>query len=117
MDPVFLVPETTIHANGEGSALELTAPRPQALLVTQGITSVIEQEYLSITIEGSTDGTAWIPLTTFPQKFYVGVAAMLVDLKEHPDTAYVRAHWKVGRWGRGDKTPCFRFYVFAEPVS
>lgn len=117
MVPAFLVPETTVHANGDGAALELTAPKPEALLITEGITSVIEQEFLSITIEGSPDGTAWTPLATFPQKFYAGLAAMVVDLKEHPDTAYLRAHWKVGRWGRGDKTPCFRFYVFAEPLA
>jgi hypothetical protein len=117
MHPVFLVPETTIHANGESSPVELAAPKPEALLVTQGITSVIEQEYLSITIEGSTDGAAWTPLITFPQKFYVGVTAMVVSLKERPDTTYVRARWKVARWGRGDKTPCFKFYVFAEQAS
>lgn len=116
MQPVFLVPEATVHANGEGAAAPLPSPRPDALLVTQGITSVIEQEYLAVTIDGSADGAAWAPLTAFPQKFYPGVAAMMVDLKAHPEVAYIRAHWKVARWGRGDKIPCFRFYVFAEPA-
>jgi hypothetical protein len=45
-----------------------------------------------------------------------GVTAMLVDLKAHPDTTHIRAHWKTVRWGRGDKTPSFTFYVFAEPA-
>lgn len=116
MQPLFLIAETTVHSNGEGAATPLPSPRPDSLLVTQGITSVIEQEYLTVTIDGSVDGAAWAPLVTFPQKFYAGVAAMLVDLKAHPEVAVIRAHWKVARWGRGDKTPCFRFYVFAEPV-
>jgi hypothetical protein len=116
MEPVFLVPETTVHANGEGAAIQLPSPKPDALMVTQGITAVIEQQYLTVTIDGSADGATWVPLITFPQKFYVGVTAMLVDLKAHPDTTHIRAHWKAVRWGRGEKTPSFTFYVFAEPA-
>lgn len=116
MEPVFLVPEITVHANGEGAAIQLSSPKPDALMVTQGITAVIEQQFLTVAIDGSADGTTWTPLITFPQKFYVGVTAMRVDLKAHPEITQIRAHWKAARWGRGNKTPSFTFYVFAEPV-
>jgi hypothetical protein len=81
-----------------------------------GITHVVEQEYLLVSLHGSADGTAWeaTPLATFPQKFYTGVSSILLDLSAHPEVSFLRAQWKVARWGRGDKTPSFRFYLFVE---
>lgn len=83
--------------------------------MTLGIAKVIEQESLAITIHGSADGQEWSPspLATFPQKFYVGVSSLLVNLTGHPEVRFLRAEWKVNRWGRGDKTPMFEFYLFA----
>jgi hypothetical protein len=118
MQPAFLVPESSVYANGQGPTVELSPPTPESILVTLGITKTVEQEFLQLSIHGSSDGTNWqpVPLTAFPQKFYPGVSAILLDLKAHPDVSYLRAQWKVNRWGRGDKTPNFRFYVFAEPL-
>jgi hypothetical protein len=117
MEPAFLVPETTVHANGESASTAIPLPRPDALMITLGITKIVEQEALQLAIEGSADGSTWsaVPLASFPQKFYTGVSTLLIDLKRHPDTAYLKAHWKVSRWGRGDKVASFTFYVFAEP--
>jgi hypothetical protein len=28
----------------------------------------------------------------------------------------MRVEWKVNRWGRGEPTPLFGIYVFAEPI-
>lgn len=118
----FLVPETTIHTNGESSSLALSAlsdnPAVSAL-ITLGITKVVEQQALTISIHGSPDGAAWpaAALVAFPQKFYTGVYSLVLDLGKHPDTRYIRAQWKVVRWGRGDKTPSFTFYVFVEPIQ
>ena len=118
MQPAFLVPESSVYANGQGPAVELSPPSPDSILVTLGITKTVEQEFLQVSIHGSSDGVNWqaVPLSVFPQKFYSGVSAVLMDLKAHPDVIYLRAQWKVNRWGRGDKTPNFRFYVFAEPL-
>jgi len=118
----FLVPETTVHTNGESSSLALAAlsdgPVVSAL-ITLGITKVVEQEALTLSIHGSPDGATWTtaPLAAFPQKFYTGVYSLVIDVGNHPDTRYIRAQWKVARWGRGDKTPSFTFYLFAEPVQ
>jgi hypothetical protein len=117
MLPAFLVSDTTVHANGESAPVEINGEsRPGTLLVTLGITGVVEQEALLVSLHGSADGTAWDapPLAIFPQKFYTGVSSIMLDLAAHPEISFLRAQWKVARWGRGDKTPSFRFYVFVE---
>jgi hypothetical protein len=38
----------------------------------------------------------------------------LLDLARHPGVRYLLARWTVNRWGRGDLTPLFAFYVFLE---
>jgi hypothetical protein len=118
MDPVFLVPETTTHTGGEGAATPLGDALPASIMVTLGITHVIEQELLMVSVQGSPDGSNWTTpaLASFPQKFYAGVSSVFVDLSKHPDIRFLRAVWKAQRWGRGDKTPTFTFYVFAEPM-
>jgi hypothetical protein len=117
MEPVFLVSQTTVHANGDGVALPLGPDRPSSLLVTLGIMKTVEQELLQVFIQGSRDGSNWSErLAVFPEKFYVGVSSLVVDLSQQAEVEYVRAQWRAVRWGRGDKTPVFEFYVFAEPV-
>src|SRR5579875_788871 len=117
MEPVFLVPEQTVHANGEAAAVEISGV--QSVLITFGITAAVEQQFLQLSVQGSIDGTEWAasPLLAFPQKFYPGVSSVLLDLQAHPAVRYLRAQWKTKRWGRGDQTPGFTFYVFAEPVA
>jgi hypothetical protein len=56
MNPAFLVPETITHGNGESLPLGLNGARPDALLVTVGITHVIEQEGLLVSLHGSANG-------------------------------------------------------------
>ncbi len=115
----FLVPpDTTVTANGSGPVLELGAAAGQALLLSLGITKIVEQESLDVAIWGSTDGQEWgaAPLLAFPQKFYVGVYALLLDLRAKPDVKFLQARWKVARWGVGSTKPEFTFYVFVEPA-
>lgn len=117
MAPDFLVPETTIHEKGSGPVLELGEAQGKLLLLTLGIVDIVEQESLDISIWGSADGEQWgdKPLRAFPQKFYKGTYHILLDLSPHPEVRFLRAEWKVNRWGVGSHTPMFRFYVFAEP--
>jgi hypothetical protein len=115
----FLVPpDTRIEANGTGPALELGPAAGQVLLLTLGITKIVEQESLDVAIWGSADGQEWgaAPLLAFPQKFYAGVYGLLLDLSKHPEVKHLQARWKVARWGVGSTKPMFEIYLFTEPA-
>jgi hypothetical protein len=118
MRPAFLIPETTVHENGQGPVIDLGLPVPASILLSLGITQVVEQESLAIDIFTSTDAESWSssPALSIPQKFYAGVSSLLLNLSAHPDARFLRAQWKVNRWGRGAMTPLFSFYLFAEPA-
>jgi len=83
-----------------------------------GITEIVEQESLDVTIYGSADGATWDakPISRFPQKFYRGEHPLLLDLTVTPDIKFVRAHWEVARWGRGSETPMFEFHLTIKEV-
>jgi hypothetical protein len=117
MQTAFLLPEQTIRENGNGPSMDLGDRRPAAMKFTLGITRIIEQESLDMGVHGSADGETWSdkPIAAFPQKFYTGVSSMVLDLSEAADIRFLRAQWKVSRWGRGDSQPLFECYVAAEP--
>lgn len=119
MLPAFLVPELEIRENGNGPALDLGSAAGGLLTVTLGIHRIIEQESLDLSINGSEDGVQWMskPLLAFPQKFYCGVYSRILDLSSFPNVKFLRAEWKVNRWGRGEQKPLFGIYVFAEPLK
>jgi hypothetical protein len=115
----ILVPaNTAVTAKGDGVAVDVSDARNRVFLVTLAITKIIEQESLDVSIFGSADGTAWTPksIAAFPQKFYCEEAPLLLDLTEHADVKFVRAHWEVARWGRGTDTPMFEFGVTMREV-
>lgn len=119
MLPEFLLPETTIREAGAGPAIALSANQGNVLTFTLGITRIIEQESLDVSIWGSPDGNDWgaRPLLTFPQKFYCGTYQILLDLSERSDVQYLRAKWQVNRWGKGDPTPLFDLYLFVKDLE
>jgi hypothetical protein len=119
MLPGFLLPETTVREAGSGSDLDLGDSRGRLILVTLGITRIIEQESLDVSIWGSADGSEWgtKPVISFPQKFYCGTYQILLDLTQHPDVKSVRVKWTAQRWGKGDNKPLFGFYVFAQEMK
>ena len=119
MLPQFLLPETTVRAAGTGPEFDLGDQQGGTLILTLGITRIIEQESIDITISGSVDGTDWgaKPLASFPQKFYCGTYQILLDLSEHADVRYLRVNWKVNRWGKGDPTPLFSIYLFVQAMQ
>ena len=116
MLPVFLIPETTVREAGSGLEFSLGANEGGVLILTLGITRIIENESLDISIWGSADGTDWgpRPIIAFPQKFYCGTYQIYLDLSDHPRVAYLRAKWQVNRWSRSDSRPLFTIYLFAE---
>jgi len=119
MLPQFLLPETTVREAGAGPDLSLGGQRGETLLLTLGITRIIEQESIDISIWGSPDGKDWgtKPLLSFPQKFYCGTYQILLDLAENPAIQYVRAKWQVNRWGKGDPKPLFTVYLFMQQME
>ena len=119
MIDTFLVPEKTIvSAKGDGAAVDVSGAANRVFLLSLNIVNVVEQEALDVTIFGSADGATWgpKPLTNFPQKFYRAQHPLLLDLNEHRDVKFVRAHWEVNRWGRGSETPMFEFSVSIREV-
>jgi hypothetical protein len=118
MLPVFLLPETTVREAGNGSELNLGESQGRTVLLTLGITRIIEQESLDVSIFGSADGNEWgtKPVISFPQKFYCGTYQILLDLTQHPGVKFLRVKWNAQRWGKGDTKPLFGFYVFAQEM-
>jgi hypothetical protein len=119
MLPNFLLPENVSREDGAGPVMDLGGAQGKIISLTLGITRIIEQESLDVSIWGSSNGTDWgaRPLLSFPQKFYCGTYSILLDLTGEPGVRYLRAQWKMNRWGRGDQRPLFDFYVFAELVE
>jgi hypothetical protein len=119
MLPGFLLPETTVREAGDGSELDLGDSQGRMLLLTLGITRIIEQESLDLAVWGSADGKDWgtKPVLSFPQKFYCGTYQILLDLTQFPAVKFVRVKWAPQRWGKGDSKPLFGFYVFAQEMK
>ncbi len=115
MTPGFLFPESTVHESGSGEPVDIGAGNGTVLL-SLGITEILEQESIDVEVHGSVDGEEWLdePLRAFPQKFYRGVWQLLWDPGAVPDVRFVKVSYRVARWGVGEPTPTFRFYVFAE---
>jgi len=119
MIDTHLVPEkTVVTAKGDGPAVDVSGATNRIFLVTLHIVNIVEQESLDVSIFGSSDGSTWgtKPIAAFPQKFYRGQHPLLLDLKEHPEVKFVRAHWEAHRWGRGSEAPMFEFYVTIKEV-
>ena len=116
MLPTLLLPESIARADGTGPELDLGSKRGKLLVLTLGITRIIEQESLEVSIWGSCDGEKWglRPIVTFPPKFYCGIYSTLLNLSSKSDVRFVRVTWRMSRWSKGEVLPMFGFYVYAE---
>lgn len=116
MLPDFLLPESIARTDGMGPEFQLGSKSGKLLVLTLGITRIIEQESLEVTIWGSVDGENWglRPLATFPPKFYCGIYSILLNLAFRPETTFLRVQWKMSRWTKAESTPMFGFYVYTE---
>jgi len=119
MLPQFLLPETTVREGGSGPDLELGEHQAGCFVLTFGITRIVEQEAIDLSIWGSADGREWgaRPIITFPQKFYCGTYQIVLDLSDHPNVKHLRVKWGVNRWGRGETKPLFGIYVFLQGMK
>lgn len=111
-----LLPESIVRADGKGPEIHLGPKRGKLLVLTLGITRILEQESLEITVWGSSDGERWgtKPLAKFPPKFYCGLYSILLNLGSREDVQYLRVHWQMSRWNKRESVPMFGFYVYAE---
>jgi hypothetical protein len=118
IDTFLVADKTVVHAKGDGAAVDVSGAANRVFLLSLNITNIVEQESLDVSIYASADGTAWgpKPITTFPQKFYRGQHPLLLDLTNKNDAKFLRAHWEVGRWGRGSERPMFEFSVSIKEV-
>lgn len=111
-----LLPESIARADGNGPEIDLGSKRGKLLVLTLGITRILEQESLEIVVYGSPDGEQWDarPLGKFPPKYYCGLYSTLLNLGSRPDIRFLRVQWKMSRWSKRETMPMFGFYVYAE---
>lgn len=114
--PKCLLHEAVRTGDGNGPVVALDDHCCKLLVVTLGITDVVERTGLTVSIWGSADQFDWgnKPLVTFRQRQYCGVYSVLLNLANHSDVGYLRVEWKMSRWGKGERTPLFGFEVFLQ---
>ncbi len=116
----FLVPENTVvTAKGDSAPLDTSEAASRVFLMTLSVSSIVEQEAIEVSLFTSADGPTWEtkPVSSLPQKFYLGEYPLLVDLSQAPNAKFVRGHWEVNRWGRGSTTPKFEIGLRLREVS
>jgi len=111
-----LLPESIARADGIGPEINLGSKQGKLLVLTLGITRILEQQSLEISVWGSPDGEKWgaAPLVKFPPKFYCGLYSILLNLGSRQDVRFVHVRWKMSRWSKRENMPMFGFYVYAE---
>jgi len=111
---MFLLPETVSRQDGMGEVLEVDSEfESRTVRLTLGITRIIAQENLDVSVWGSEDGEHWQLLLTFPQKFYCGTYSTILDLSHRRSVKYLRAEWRMGRLIQDERAPLFEFYLMA----
>jgi len=115
--PDLFVPELIAREDGTSDEIALGNRSGKALLLTLGITRILEQESLDVSIWGSVDKEQWRQIAAYPQKFYCGTYLLLVDLSRETRIQYLRVQWRMGRWGETEPSPVAGFYVAAEELK
>jgi len=114
MMPAYLLPEMIASEDGQGQRVALDQTHGQRIQLTLGISRILERESLDVNVCGSPDGQQWKPLAAFPRKSFCGTYSLTLDLSRHPGVRFLRAEWKMHRWGQQESQPLFSFYVWAE---
>ncbi len=115
--PAYLLPEKIASEDGHGDHVAVDPAHGQRVLLTLGITRILERESLGVHVCGSSDGQQWTPLAVFPRKSFCGTYSLTLDLSRHGNIRYLRVEWKMHRWREHDSPPLFSFYVWAEEVG
>lgn len=112
-----LLPECVARQNGIGAEIAIEAGSGRHWLLTLDITRIVEQESLEVSIWGSPDKSSWKLLDVFPRKSYCGTYIQLLDLQNRPQIRFLRAEWKLSRWGGTEDVPLFEFSLCAEEAK
>jgi len=115
-EPKCLLPDSVRRIDGVGPVIELEGYRGKLLVVTLGVSAVVERTGLTVSVWGSPDQTDWgsKPLIALRQRQYCGVYSALLNLAHRPDIRYLRVEWNMSRWGKGERIAQFGFQVFVE---
>ncbi len=85
--PKCLMAESVQKGDGAGPVVALGEYCNKLLVVTLGITDVVERTGLTVSVWGSSDQNDWgsKPLLTFRQRQYCGVYSVLLNLAMHTE--------------------------------
>ncbi len=114
--PEVIVPEMVAREDGASNEIALGSMSGKPLLLTLGITRILEQDSLDVSVWGSTDRQQWRQVAAYPQKFYCGTYLLLVDPPREANVRYLRVQWRMGRWGETDPKPVVGFFVTVEEL-
>jgi hypothetical protein len=115
--PELFVPEVVAREDGTSNEIALGKRRGTPLLLTLGITQILQQESLDVSVWGSADKEQWRQIAAYPQKFYCGTYLLLVDLARETHIRYLRVQWRMGRWGEAEPKPMAGFWVGPEELN
>ena len=109
IDAVLVPPGTVLTEKGDSPVVDVAGAESRVFLLTLTIAEAVEQEYIELSLSGSPDGTTWgaRPLASLPQRFYAGEYPTLIDITADPNAKFLRVHWELSRWGRGELAPHF----------
>jgi hypothetical protein len=113
-----LIPLSRLTGDGEGAPIDVSKSSTRTFLCKMEVTAQIEQESIELSVRGSQDGEAWEkkPLLIMPQRFYNGETSQVLDISPRPDLHYIRARWKLTRWGRVAPHPMFELCFTATEI-
>jgi hypothetical protein len=111
-----LLPDAARRGDGMGPIVALGEHCSKLLVITLGITEVVERTGLTVSVWGSPDQNQWgaKPLLTFRQRQYCGVYSVLLNMAMHTNVRYLRVQWNMNLCGKGERIPMFGFEVFLE---
>jgi len=118
MTSISLLQESLFHVDGVSPSIDVSRVAGKLFVLTLGITRILEQQNLEVSIWASPDGSSWgtEPLTSFPPKSYCGLYSVLLNLAQKPPVRYVRVQWKMNRWSKSPENTSLlcAFYLDAE---
>lgn len=102
MPSIQLLKESLFQIDGVSPAIDVSRISGKLFVVTMGVTRILEQENLEVSMWTSSDGTDWgtKPRAAFPPKSYCGLYSVLLNLSGKPPARYVRVQWKMNRWSK-----------------
>lgn len=114
----LIPPGSRLTKDGEGATFDLAGSSTRTFLCAMDITTQIEQESVDVSVWGSQDGGSWgkTPLLIMPEQFYRGESTQILDLSLRREIRYIRARWKLTRWGRVSPHPMFELGFTATEI-